>query len=181
MVLEQFVDQERFFDLKKVQEAMRRTNGFESFDVKKFMVILLLLHDIGKSIGADASEQHAFTLPIMGTIMSQLGFSRKEVALAKLMVGNDILGEFEKNDGRVSPASVTEVIAQIRALADEAGVPARQFFRMLRALYISDASSYPFIRDNFMERRKSGQLKFKIRPEEDVGRTDSLIDHFEKM
>jgi hypothetical protein len=180
MVLQQFDDQKRFFKLDQIGEKMRTIPGFESFDVNRFMVTMLLLHDIGKSIGQDSSEQHLFTVPIMGTIMGELGFSEKEIKLAQLIVGNDILGEFEKNGNRVLPTSVFRVVSQMRSLAAEAGLVAEEeilsalFFQVAKALYVSDASSYPYTYQNFMTRTPDGRIKFKIKPGEEQGRLDSV-------
>ncbi|MDR1413724.1 MAG: hypothetical protein LBI56_02170 [Puniceicoccales bacterium] len=161
MVLRQFKEQSRFFDLDNVQQEMQKIKGFEEFDVNKFMTTLLLLHDIGKGLGSSSAEQHAFTPPIAHDIMLILGFTPKEIKLAETLIGNDILGEYQKFRG-VLPGSPVAVAHRVRALADSIDLPGRTFFKMLRALYISDASSYRTIRGYCMTKTDDGKLKFKV-------------------
>jgi hypothetical protein len=176
-VLYQFDDQKKFFHLTSTQNELRKIKGFEKIDVPGFMVLTLLVHDIGKSLTRNTRAQHDYTLPIIEELMTQFGFSPQMINLLTLIVGNDILGCWEIS-GTSNGQTSASVISAIKKLALRAGVPAKAFFRLLRALYICDASSYPKVRKGFMTVDQSGKLRFAPKPGEKEGRTDQMAAYF---
>lgn len=50
---------------------------------------------------------------------------------------------------------------KIHTLAAKAGIPTKEFFLLQKAFYISDSSSYKYVRESFMISDASGELKFK--------------------
>ncbi|MDR2737512.1 MAG: hypothetical protein LBB18_01035 [Puniceicoccales bacterium] len=156
-VLGQFYSQREFFNIEKAAASIEGTPGFENFNANAFMEALITVHDIGKSIGRDATDQHKFTVPILSETMAALGFSEKEINLAEQLVDNDILGDLQK-DPNGDPA---HALNQLRDRAAAAGIPIDTFFLLQKALYVSDASSYPAVRNGVMwQSHTTGQLFF---------------------
>ncbi|MDR2720912.1 MAG: hypothetical protein LBB15_01320 [Puniceicoccales bacterium] len=178
-VLAQFEDQEKFFNLSAIEGVIRRASGFENFKAKEFMMVMLLLHDIGKSIGQNALEQHIFTVPIMAAIMRNLGFLKNEIKLAELIVGNDILGEFQKNCDEDQSKQAYRVAGKLRELAHAAGIPSEAFFNLEYAFYICDASAYPSLLSNNMQKDQAGRLAFKSNSEK-ISNASAVKSCFEK-
>jgi hypothetical protein len=156
-VLNQFSSQRKFFNLESVADSVKKMPGFEHFNVNAFMTVLLTLHDIGKSLGKDANDQHEFTVPILREAMSALGFSEMEVELAEQLVDNDILGDLQ----RKPDVTAEQALEQLRGRAAAAKIPVDAFFLLQQALYISDASSYPAVRNSAMwVHPRVGRLSF---------------------
>src|SRR5687767_7515118 len=68
---------------------------------KKLWRMFLALHDIGKPIAiarfGDKGKQHATTLPIIRQVMSDYGFSDAEIYRAELLVDQDTIGLYLKD------------------------------------------------------------------------------------
>ncbi|MDR2737937.1 MAG: hypothetical protein LBB18_03295 [Puniceicoccales bacterium] len=161
-VLGQFDYWKEFFNLGKIEKKMRSVPGFSDFKAEEFIMVMLLLHDIGKSVGPSALEQHIFTVPIMAAIMRNLGFSNDQVKLAELIVGNDLIGEFQKSEVKDDQSKQAHrVTGKLGELAHEARVPSWVFCELEYLFYICDASASPNLLSNEMQMDENGQLAFK--------------------
>ncbi len=154
-VMRQMEDQKGFYNLAGVQAQIQGLPGFEHTNVEQFMKVVLAFHDIGKGLGTTL-DQHEHTLPILQNTMKDMGFSEQEVRLASNLVGNDLLGEWQV--GRTH--DLGEVRSQLRALAQDSGIPMNAYLAMQKLFYISDASSYQHIQDAFMYKDGAGKLHF---------------------
>lgn len=165
-VLDQFEDQKGHYNLTGVQDHLRGIKGFEDFNAERFMKVVLAFHDIGKGEAVrQGKDQHEVTVPILKEAMAKLGFSEEQIRLAANLVDNDLLGEWQVGKRH----SVAEVRSALRGLAQDSGIPMNDFLVMQKLFYISDASSYPHIRDGFMEADVNGKLHFT------TNKTDELI------
>ncbi|MFC1914785.1 hypothetical protein ACFLWK_00815 [Chloroflexota bacterium] len=101
----------------------------------------LALHDIGKSDAirktGDKHNQHRYTVEIMSSVLSQLGFSEQEVKIALALVSEDIIGGYIR--GHFSGKEATE---ELTKMADDVGLPFYDFLRLLLIYYQVDAGSY---------------------------------------
>lgn len=168
MVMDQFDSQKEHYDLPGLQDRMRHQPGFENFNAERFMKAVIVFHDIGKSLcNGDNARQHEFTLPILRDTMKTMGFSEQEIRLAANLVDNDLLGEWQAGKRH----DVGEVRSGLRALAQDSGVSPRDYLVMQKLFYISDASSYPPLRDIFMEQDDAGKLHFTDNRTDDVLRS----------
>jgi len=108
---------------------------------KRLFRTFLALHDIGKSDAirktGDKHNQHRYTVEIMGSVLSQLGFSEQEVRIALVLVSEDIIGGYIR--GHYRGKGATEELAK---MADGAGLPFYDFLRLLLIFYQVDAGSY---------------------------------------
>lgn len=154
-VMRQMEDQKGFYNLAEVQTKIQDLPGFEHTNVEQFMKVVLAFHDIGKGLG-NTLDQHEHTLPILQKNMKDMGFSEQEVRLASNLVGNDLLGEWQIGKKH----NLSEVRSQLRALAQDSGIPMNAYIAMQKLFYISDASSYSHIQDAFMHKDSSGKLHF---------------------
>lgn len=108
---------------------------------KNFFKTFLALHDLGKPEAVRMGEKHLqyeHTKRIMNNILSELGYSRQEKALALALVSADPIGESIKANGRNIEASAREIIK----LAQAANIPTAKFFDLLTIYYRVDAGSY---------------------------------------
>ena len=164
-VFGQFLSQRRFFPCAEIEQALRKRPGFERFDINGFLFALLAFHDIGKSQGEKASEQHLFTTPVISVVFGALGFSPAEVQLAQTLIDNDVLGEWQKE--KITDS--VDMLFQLTSLSAKAGIDLETYFQLQKILFISDSSSYPAIREQHMlQDPKTGQLRFK--PSDELGR-----------
>lgn len=170
MVMDQFESQKEHYDLPGLQDRMRQQPGFENFNAERFMKAVIVFHDIGKSLcNGDNARQHEFTLPILRDTMKSMGFSEQEIRLAANLVDNDLLGEWQAGKRH----DIGEIRSGLRALAQDSGVSPRDYLVMQKLFYISDSSSYPPLREAFMDTDANGKLHFS------QNKTDSAIQSFE--
>lgn len=170
-VMDQFEGQKQHYDLSGIQQHVREQPGFENFNAERFMKVVLALHDIGKSLCSDTTRQHEFTMPILRDVMNKMGFSEQEVRLAGNLVDNDLLGDWQQGKTH----DVGEVRGALRELAQDSGVPMKDFLAMQKLFYISDSSSYEPIRSTFMRTDDQGKLHFT------ENRTDDVLESFREM
>lgn len=124
---------------------------------------IILLHDIGKPLG-DPKTQHERTIQIARPMLEQWGFNQQEISLAITLIDNDIIGEMVQNKYNVN---AEQAYTELKKLARKAGVDLETFYRLQALLYLSDASSYPWIRKRCMHKGTSGIVypnnpKFKL-------------------
>lgn len=133
---------------------------------KIFFRVFLALHDIGKSDAikktGDRRNQHLYTVGIMGSVLSELGFSEQEIKIALVLVSGDPIGDYIR--GKKGGERTTEKIAQ---LADDAGLPFYDFLKLLLVFYQVDAGSYTedagghkSLDHLFVFDKKKGQMNF---------------------
>ncbi|MDR2050644.1 MAG: hypothetical protein LBQ63_02595 [Deltaproteobacteria bacterium] len=171
-VMSLYEQQKGHYDLEGLQNSLRGRPGFENFNANNFMKMVLLFHDIGKGQAfATGREQHEVTTPILRDTMKRLGFSEQEVRLAANLVDNDLLGEWQAGKRH----DVAETRSRLRALAQDSGVPLKDYLLMQKLFYISDAGSYPPLRASFMDADANGRLHFT------ENKTDALISSFKEQ
>lgn len=147
-VLKQFEKQHGFYNLNAPAYAKITQN------MKKVFVGAILVHDIGKPLG-ERTKQHEFTAPIAKKALKLWGFSESESKLALALIDNDVIGELVQPRYKQSPVQAVVDLAKIAA---KVGLSLQAFFRLQVLFYVSDASSYPFIRSIAFKESKNKQL-----------------------
>jgi|GEM_PF-6259317 len=155
-VMRQFDSQKAHYDLPGITRQLAGIPGFENFDAERFMKVVIAFHDIGKSIGGSMA-QHENTIPILKNTMKEMGFNEQQIRLAANLVNNDLLGEWQTG----ARHNISEIRGQLRALAQDSGIPMKAYMSLQKLFYISDASSYPHIQQLFMRADENGKLHFK--------------------
>jgi hypothetical protein len=111
---------------------------------RSLMRLILALHDIGKpsaARGKGVRFQHEYNRRIVTEYMGKWGYTEREAAVAAALVGSDPIGGYLKEGGR-APGAEARFVAEIRAGAEEAGIPVADYYDLLRVYYMSDASAY---------------------------------------
>lgn len=122
-------------------------------DIKRLLRIVIALHDIGKPLGPKA-EQHHNTLPILQSALERWGFHPREIRLASILVGNDLIGSLVQD--RTGRITANEVVNELEKLSRDAGIDIESFWTIQYLLYLSDASSYPYILEHCLVKEPNG-------------------------
>ena len=108
--------------------------------------LILALHDIGKDLAHHYTgtkvNQHAYTIAIIEKTFKAL-HKENLMQLTKALLYMDALGELLK--GKIDRSRAEAII---KSNAKHSGISQKQFFRLLKFYYISDASA----NDNLMQR-----------------------------
>ena len=148
MVLRQYSDQKKFFNLNECKLDHITCN------IDRVLRIALALHDIGKSLGPK-EKQHEYTIPILQSALKKWKFSEKEIALATALIDHDCIGELLQPQYKQTPEMAVE---KLKKLAHQANIDLHSFFTIQHLFYISDASAYPRVKMYCMKQDKKGQL-----------------------
>lgn len=106
-----------------------------------FFETVLALHDIGKPEANTAGEignQYQYHLVYFKEILPQLGFSESQIAVANSLVGSDPIREYLYKN-RTGPDSAA---LPIMAKAAEANMSVKDFWYLLKLMWMCDAGSY---------------------------------------
>lgn len=120
-----------------------------------FLKFAVAVHDVGKGLAVEAGSkalQHEYTIPLVEKIMKRIGFSAKEIIVAKTIIGNDVLGDLMKGT-----ISVDEAFKQLSDLAKIVNMSPGDYFRVQSFFYTIDAGSYPSLKTRLFE-VKNGKL-----------------------
>lgn len=119
------------------------------------MVATILVHDIGKPLGV-RKKQHEHTVPIAKKALKKWGFSPIEVEFALTLIDNDIIGELVQPQYRVKVQDAYDALDKLSA---QVGLSLKQYLELQTLFYVSDASSYPYIKSvGFREDKRTGRL-----------------------
>jgi hypothetical protein len=145
-VLETYLRQRRHFPLERLA-------GSSGVDVAKTFKLVLALHDIGKHVErSQAIPDRQPTLRILSDVMARSGFSAGEARLARALISHDLIGDLARK--RIS---VDEAFAALSCKASDAGMGARDFFRLQLFFNTVDGGSYPWLASHAFS-RKHGEL-----------------------
>lgn len=125
----------------EAKQAIYQIRDFDSF-----MTDLLVLHDIGKSIGYKAnggnSTETQYSTPFIGIFFNSMGYQQNEVVLAQSLIdAHKIIGD----DYLKSPSKATleKAVSKIKEAANKTHLNTSLYFDLLEMLFICDAGSYP--------------------------------------
>ena len=118
---------------------------------KSFFRILIVLHDIGKTIAkkeGDIHKQHGYTLQIINWLKSSLPLEEKEIRFLEVLLGSDSIGDllgsynenprpFDKQDEAYKKA-----VREIKRIQQATNIPMDEFWQGLIAYQQSDSTSY---------------------------------------
>jgi hypothetical protein len=108
---------------------------------KKFFETIIALHDLGKPQAArdgDMSRQYEYTLALLNTILPELGYHDKEIAIARALVGGDPIRLYlYKRD-----VDINLIAADILKRAHEANMVIDDFWELMMLYWKCDAGSY---------------------------------------
>ncbi|MEO7163623.1 MAG: hypothetical protein ABI041_11950, partial [Bdellovibrionia bacterium] len=153
-VLNQFEHQNTHFPLKDIEK-----NSPQLGDIKPLFKAMLVLHDIGKSLG-NKKHQHAFTVPILVHYLEEWGFNPAQVRLAKELVNQDDLGEMMQGHKKAN-----RVYQGLRDKAMMLGMKPKDFVDLQELFYVSDASSYPNLHSRIFTQDEHGKLNIRKDPQ----------------
>ena len=140
-------------------------------DIKRLLRATIALHDIGKPLGPK-KDQHKNTVPILQQTLALWGFNQREITLVRCLVNNDIIGELVQNRYNKTPETACEALINV---SQKAGMDLKSYVTLQTLFYVSDASSYPTVREFCMRRDEAGKYypsspKFK--------KLNNLVNHF---
>lgn len=126
--------------LKQYHKYFKQTVFPESVD-NIFFETVLALHDIGKPEANSAGEidnQYAYHQVYFNQILPQIGFSASQLALANSLINSDPIREYlYKNRTGPEAAAIS-----ITSKAAEAGMSVKEFWFLLKLMWMCDAGSY---------------------------------------
>lgn len=115
------------------------SNHFNEMDIETFR-LLLLLHDIGKSVAykkRNRSNQYFETINIISKCQKDLNISNENFQLFKVLLSNDSLGMYMQ--GKTAIDSVYNDVSQ---KSKQTGIDKKSFFYLLSVYYQCDVASY---------------------------------------
>ncbi|MBT6336285.1 HAD-IIB family hydrolase, partial [Candidatus Woesearchaeota archaeon] len=141
------------FDQFNSQQSLVRDNLElkDPIDSQTFMRVLIAVHDLGKPIAiaeGDKNLQYQYNAEIAREIMTMLGFKESQIILAVELLKDDTMGKLMKQE-----ITSTQAYETILDSSKKAGVSAETFFNLLTALYTSDASAYPYLKERLFEEK----------------------------
>lgn len=113
-------------------------------DPSKFLRATLFTHDVGKVLALDIDKcshaQHQYADIVEEEVLPGWGFSDRDIAIAKAIWGQNIIGEFF--EGVISPQEAGRKLEEVAGSLKLTPEERAEFWRLLEASYICDASSY---------------------------------------
>lgn len=103
--------------------------------------------EIAKNISAGLHDQERFNLPLMTAAMRKLGLPHRQIALARSLVGADLVGSMMT--GR---CTVAQARRSLDSDATRLRLPAKDLLRMHQLFHAADAGSYNQLRHSFASR-----------------------------
>ena len=137
----------RIFQLLHTQERcwldrdLIRKLKDKNVDIKALFPVLMVLHDIGKPLAAQAHEkwkQHEYTGPIQKRKLKNLKYTPEEIDLADALVDTDWIGDYLQHITDLDIA-----VNGMKAYAKRVGLTVAEYFKLQMIFYASDAGSYP--------------------------------------
>lgn len=149
-VLSTFDAQKDLYEVKELSVSGIR-------DIEDLLRYALAFHDIGKSIAVrsgDKFREEKFSVPIAARLMSSLGFNEREVLLGSILIReHQTIGGYLQGRRTLSQAEES-----IRHSADEMEISPEKMFRLFEIVFVCDAGSYPYLRQNVFMQDASGKL-----------------------
>jgi hypothetical protein len=105
----------------------------------EFFRTMFVLHDLGKPMAVKQGNiklQHDETVKVVDPILKKLGFSKFEINLIEIIVGNDPIGPYLRYD------KIDDAIFKIKKMIKESGLSPKDFFAVLLIYYMCDSGSY---------------------------------------
>lgn len=140
-VLETFEEQQALYQVHSIKVP------YLKHDIQTFLRHILAFHDIGKSIayrGGDKGREVHYSNKLAFNLIRAAGFTEAESVLALNLVDqHHIIGSYVQ--GKISLESAA---TEIRERATKLNVKPAEYLRLLEIIFVSDAGSYPFLRDN---------------------------------
>lgn len=105
-----------------------------------FFRVLFAFHDIGKPSAIAAGEkwkQHEHTAAITEPALQQLEFAPHNIKLMMTIINSETMNGVIR--GRLATEDAVE---QIRQAANESGIPAADFFQILKTFHLCDMAAY---------------------------------------
>jgi|GEM_PF-3759012 hypothetical protein len=179
-------EQERHYDLVNMGERY-------GLRLRAVIRIALAMHDVGKPLSYDIllgaldranvegkpfaeAGKNAFipheslSIGALNRMMESLGFSTKEIALAKALVGNHAIGHMVQDK-----LSQSRAAQQLIDSAAATGIDVKDYFALQSLFYAADAGSYPKLRQMFSQGDSAGG---RLRPS--YFKFDMLADRLAK-
>ncbi len=104
-----------------------------------FFELILALHDIGKPEAireGDKRKQHGYTIAIIHSTLTELGYNASDVAFATALINGDAIGQYLRNGNLLVHAQ------KIVRMATQTSLNVRDFWQLLQIYFQVDAGSY---------------------------------------
>lgn len=124
-------------------------------NMEMLLKVSIALHDIGKSLGPK-KEQHEHTPPILQCALERWGYHPDEINIATALIGHDIIGELVQPGKEETPEKALEKLQEKAGLS---GLDLDVFFELQKLIFIADAASYPYIKNNVMIKDERGKQR----------------------
>jgi hypothetical protein len=151
-------------------ERSGATTGVPELDA--VMPTILALHDIGKPAAIakrNKNLQHQETLPILERVMRAEGATDQQIAFAKALVDQDIIGQLVKGQIDVETA-----YRQLALQGNAAGLTQQQFHNIALAMYNADAGSYSRLSHLFDDKGRLTNVDARVLEEAVHGDVSSI-------
>ncbi|MNS74564.1 hypothetical protein D3C72_1080450 [compost metagenome] len=139
--LETFEEQQELYDISKIQIPYTNTSA------ASLLRYTLAFHDIGKSIahrGGDKGRETRYSNILAYKLMRASGFTDADSVLAMNLIDqHQLIGSYVQ--GKMSLKQVTE---EFHARAEYLRIKPADYFKMNEIIFIADAGSYPYLRQN---------------------------------
>lgn len=139
--LETFEEQQELYDIAKLQISKINTSAVS------LLRYTLAFHDIGKSIahrGGDKGRETRYSNVIAYNLMRSSGFTDADSILAMNLIDqHQLIGSYVQ--GKMT---LNQVTTQFTARAEYLRIKPADYFKMNEIIFISDAGSYPYLRQN---------------------------------
>ncbi|MCB9026615.1 MAG: hypothetical protein H6625_09885, partial [Bdellovibrionaceae bacterium] len=157
------IHNERLFEIYQAEKgpklfALARRIGKTPKDFDNFIETVIVLHNIGKPIAmkvGDLTRHHEFTLPILLDVLGNLGWSDRDIQLAKSLVSHNVIGNYMKGN-----SDVYRTLAKLDHLATQNNMDLDIFTELQVFFYKIDAGSYPYLQNLFFVKSDKG-MEFK--------------------
>ncbi len=115
-----------------------------SFINEEEIILLLLLHDIGKPLAVefyrDTAYQHKVTLDLIKPIMKAMKVPEKKILMISTLVDQNIIGEIVKSEGEESAVEIG--VKKLMIISESIEAPINELLDFLLVFYMCDAGAY---------------------------------------
>ncbi|MBF0361581.1 MAG: hypothetical protein HQK49_11250 [Oligoflexia bacterium] len=146
-----FYQQQKHLNFKRFEKY----NYNLSKNFHSMFAAMILMHDIGKSLGEN-ENQHYYTMPIMKNFIEKWNFSEKQAHLIFEITNHDTMGEFLQ--GKINDDTAKRIFEE---KAKKLNMSFEDFMQLQLLFYTSDASSYPEIKKDVFQEDSNGKLVLK--------------------
>ncbi|MCB0336554.1 MAG: hypothetical protein KDD62_09610, partial [Bdellovibrionales bacterium] len=115
------------------------------------MVLMLLLHDIGKDMQTPLMSQHATTLNVIEEISKDLPLSDQELRVVRGVIDGDVLGSYAQKFLRKPASEPRRALAHLIEAGDLTGAHYRAYLEMFEVMSVTEEQRAMFKQDALLD------------------------------